>query len=88
MCLDHGAYPQNFKISRITPIFKKGSKKCINNYRPISVLCNLSKLFDSLIYDRVHSFFNKFNLLSENQFGFRKNKNTELAILELVNKIK
>ena len=47
----------------------------------------MSKTFDGLIHRRITSFFTKFNLLSDNQFGFRKNKNTELAILELVNKI-
>ena len=87
MCVDQGDYPRSFKISRITPIHKKGCRKLISNYRPISTVCNLSKIFDSLVYKRILSFFNKYNLLSKNQFGFRKNKNTELAILELINKI-
>ena len=80
MCIDQGAYPEIFKIARITPVFKKGPRNLIQNHRPISILCNLSKIFDGLIHRRITSFFTKFNLLSDNQFGFRKNKNTELAI--------
>ena len=87
MCLEQGVYPDLFKVARITPVFKKGSRNFIKNHRPISILSNLSKIFDTLIYKRLLSFFNKFKILSDNQFGFRKNKNTELATLELVNKI-
>ena len=87
MCIDQSLFPNIFKISRITPIYKKGSRSLIENYRPIAVLPNLSKLFDKLIYSRVQNFFISRSFFSENQFGFRKNKNTELAIMELVSKI-
>ena len=74
LCIAAGQYPENFKISRITPVFKKGLRENIENHRPISKSCNLSKIFDSLIYNRIQSFFIQFNLLSENQYGFRKGK--------------
>ena len=87
LCLLSGDYPEIFKISRITPVFKKGSREMIENYRPIAIVLNLSKVFDNLIFTRIQSFFSKFNLLSENQYGFRKGKNTELAIMKLTSEI-
>jgi len=54
------------------------------NYRPISILCNFSKIFESLIFKRVKNYFDHFRLLSENQFGFWKNKSTELASINFL----
>ena len=71
VCIDQGIFPAIFKLSKITPIFKKGKKKLIKNYRPIAILCNLSKIFESVIYNRIYNHFHSLNLLSEKQFGFR-----------------
>ena len=87
MCIDNGIYPNSLKNANITPIFKKGNHNCISNYRPVSVLSNLSKIFDTLIRNRLKSFFNSNELLSENQFGFRDKRNTELAVLNLMHRI-
>ena len=87
LCIDRKDFPGIFKISRITPVHKKGPRNIIENYRPICVLPNISKLFDHLIHTRIQNFFTCNDFLSDNQYGFRKNKNTELAILELVHKI-
>ena len=86
-CLEKGIYPDIFKIARITPVFKKGARDLLENHRPISILSHLTKIFDRLIFNRILSFFARYEILSENQYGFRKNKNCELAALELVNKI-
>ena len=87
LCIDQGEFPDVFKISRITPVHKKGPRNIVENYRPVCVLPNISKLFDHLIHTRINNFFICNDFLSDNQYGFRKNKNTELAILELINKI-
>lgn len=87
LCIDQSVYPDLFKLARITPIFKTGSKLEIKNHRPVSVLPNLAKLFESLIYSRIKHFFDDSEVLSENQFGFRKDQSTELACFQLVNKI-
>ena len=59
----------------------------ISNYRPIAILSNISKIFDTLIYWRLSAYFFGNSLLSENQYGFRKERSTELAVCELVNRI-
>ena len=71
------------------PLFfhKKGPSNTITNYRPISIMSYISKLFESVIHSRLHSFFNAQNLLSERQYGFRKVRSTELSIFNLLSKI-
>ena len=80
-------FPDIFKIAKITPVFKKGQKNILKNYRPISVLSNLSKITESVMYDRLQSFFSSQNILSEKQFGFRKDRSTEMAIMDLIFKL-
>ena len=76
-----GIFPDVLKIARVVPIFKEGSTSELINYRPISILPSLSKIFERLMYNRMLSYINKFNILSNDQFGFRKNRNTELAVI-------
>ena len=75
-----GVFPDTLKISRVTPIYKKDDRGCTGNYRPISNLSNLNKIFEKLIYKRIYLFLDTFNLLNEFQFGFRKGLSTEDAI--------
>ena len=86
LCLSNQKFPLDFKVSKINPIFKKGSKTEIANHRPISVLTNLSKIFENLIFSRTKCVIDSLSVLSENQFGFRKQKNTELAAMTLINR--
>ena len=65
---------------KVIPIFKSGDKD-ENNYRPISVLPSISKIFEKAITERLNRFLESSILLSNNQFGFPKNKSTETAIL-------
>lgn len=82
-----GIFPDNFKIAKVLPIHKGGDSIEVNNYRPISLLGNFSKIIEKLIYTRVISFFDKFNLLYANQYGFRKNHSTSDALLNTLNMI-
>ena len=79
-----GLFPNNLKIARTIPIFKKGNREEISNYRPISILPFLSKIFEKCMHSQIlnHFFFN--NLISPHQFGFLKNRSTEDATLKLV----
>ena len=86
-CIQTGLYPTEFKTAKVTPVYKKGQRDSVPNYRPISVLNNLSKIFETLIYNRIKSFFHTYDLLSKKQFGFREGSNTELATLHVINKI-
>ena len=59
----------------------------LNNYRPISVLNTFSKVFERLMYDRLTAFLDKYNVLYQNQFGFRQGHSTHHALITLVDKI-
>ena len=87
MCVQEGVYPDVLKISHITPVHKKGPINIISNYRPIAILGNISKIFESLIFNRLNNFFTSQNILSDSQYGFRKDRNTELAALDLVSRV-
>ena len=80
-------YPNVLKIAKITPIFKSGNRSKIENYRPISVLCNLNKIFEKYLYNKLTSFFTNFDLFSSSQFGFRAGLGTESAMLTLVSAV-
>ena len=83
----NGIFPSSLKSSIIVPIHKKGDSTILNNYRPISLLPTFSKIFERCIFNRLLNFIDRYSLLETNQFGFRKKKSTEDAILDLTNKI-
>ena len=68
--------PEQWKISKIMPIFKKGCKNAIENYRPIANLCSASKIFEKLILKQIHYLesTNKLDLTGKQQHGFKKTK--------------
>ena len=71
----------------MTPIFKKGDRKFLSNYRPIANLPILSKIIEKLIHKRFNNFFSKFNTINPNQFGFQPGKSTEQAIIRLLDSL-
>ena len=73
--------PEQWKVSKIVPIFKKGCKTKIENYRPIANLCSSSKIFEKLILKQIHYLEskNKLDLTGKRQHGFKKNKSTATA---------
>lgn len=75
------------KVARVVPVHKSGSKTDVNNYRPISILSVLSKLFEQLLADRVSSFLNDQKVIYDHQFGFRSGSSTWTAASELVDDI-
>ena len=83
--LTSGIFPNSLKIAKVTPIFKKGNNNLITNYRPISVLPVIYKIFETVICDQLSDYFLTNNLLCAQQYGFKKNSSTELAALELLN---
>ena len=80
-------YPDSLKVAKVTPIYKKDDKKIISNYRPISVLPFISKVFESVIFDQLSEYFVTNNLFSPQQYGFRKKYSTELTALELLDRL-
>jgi exonuclease III len=81
------SYPEEFKIAAIVPIHKKDDKCDVSNYRPISLLPQISKVFEKVIYKRIYTFLQRSNFTFRNQFGFQRNNNTEVALLSLISTI-
>ena len=63
-------YPDTWKLANVTPIFKKGDKQLIKNYRPISLLPICGKIFEKIIFNNLYSYLNANNLITKNQSGF------------------
>ena len=85
--INEGIFPDAMKLAKILPIHKGDSKFIVSNYRPISLLPILSKIFEKLMYNRLIEFINKNNILTPNQFGFQKNKSTEMAVNTIINNV-
>ena len=82
-----GIFPDKLKIAKVTPIHKKGDSKLITNYRPISVLPVISQIFETVICDQLNRYFASNNLLCPQQYDFTKNSSTELAALEVIDRL-
>ena len=77
--------PHDWKIARVIPLHKKGSRNLLNNYRPISILPIVSKVFEKVLYEQLYNYLIADNLLSNKQFGFRRFHSTTSALLESTN---
>lgn len=64
-------FPDKFKTAIVIPIYKNGDKQKVYNYRPISMLCNFSKILEKIIKNRLINYLETNKLLSKNQFDFR-----------------
>ena len=84
LSLKTGKVPNGLKIAKVIPIFKKDDKTDLNNYRPISLLPTINKIFEKIICKRLLSFLTKHNFFYDLQFGFRKRYSTNLALFEII----
>ncbi len=77
--------PDEWKISHITPIFKgKGNKSSLENYRPISIISPISKVFESILGAKMRAYFESNNILHQDQNGFREGRSCHLALNNIV----
>ena len=83
-----GTHPEKLKLVNVIPIFKKGSRLLVSNYRPISLLSNLNKIFEKIIYKRIYSFIERNDCLYSLQFGFRSKHSTTHALINITEKIR
>ena len=67
--LSSGVFPETFKKSKIIPLYKKGHSSLLSNYRPISLLPTISKIFERIIYSQLYQYFNDNELLAEQQYA-------------------
>ena len=86
-CMYSGLFPDSLKIARVIPLFKSGDRNDITNYRPISLLPVISKIFEKLIHARLISFFEKHDVLYNKQFGFRRRHSTIHALNTAITQI-
>ena len=82
--LDESIYPDVLKVGRIIPANKSGPKDAIDNYRPISALPTVSKIYETLTLSRMMSFMLAYSIFSLAQYGFRPGKSTTQAIIKLL----
>ena len=82
--LSEGVFPECFKTAKIIPNFESGDSDSTVNYRPISMLPFLSKIFEKTMCARLDSYLKSNNILCADQFGFCKNSNTSDAIIEFL----
>ena len=85
--IKHAVLPSDWKLADVTPIFKKGDKKCPENYRPISLTSVVCKVLESLIRDKIEAHLRSCNMLSNKQYGFLKGRSTILQLLKVFDNI-
>jgi hypothetical protein len=78
-----GTFPKGWKESIVVPVLKKGNQCMMKNYRPVSNLCTVSKVLETVVLRQLGGFFETNHLLPENQHGFRRNRSTMTAIASL-----
>ena len=82
-----GIFPDKFKIAKITPLIKKPNIFEIDNFRPISLLSSISKVVEKCVFNQLYNYFESQKLFYGSQYGYRKKHSTELACLEVVDKV-
>ena len=85
--LTTGIFPDELKIAKVLPIYKKDDNALFDNYRPISILPAISKIFERIVFNQLYNYFVLNKLLYYSQHGFRKLHSTETATLEFTDKI-
>jgi hypothetical protein len=78
--LKNSIFPNDLKVGKMSPVFKSGDRKDRSNYRPISVLPVVLKIFEMLVFSQIYGYFMKENMFSDHQSGFRPNHSTESAL--------
>ena len=82
-----GIFPNKSKIANVLPLLKKDDPTIMDNYRPISLLTAISKLFEKVVFSQHYEYFHKNNLFYNSQYGSLKNHSTKYAAMELTDKV-
>ena len=85
-CIENSEFPSDLKLADVIPIYKKNSRNLKDNYRPVSILSNISKVYERTIYEQLQSHFE--NIFSKFQCGFRKGYNAQHCLVVLIEKWK
>ena len=82
-----GTFPEQLKLGKVIPVYKKKEKFLPGNYRPISILNFFSKIFEKAMYKRLYGFLIQHNILYKYQFGFRQDHSTTLALIQILDEM-
>ena len=85
MSIDNNCYPDDLKLAEVSKVFKKKDDLDKENYRPVSVLTNVSKVFERIIYQQIEDFMK--DKLSNLLTGFRKNHSTQHCLMRMLEKL-
>ena len=85
-CMHNGTFPKSLKISEVIPVYKKDEPYDKSNNRPISILSNLSKIYERYMHGEINVYFD--DILSKFQCGFRKGYSPQHCLLHMTEKTK
>ena len=83
-----GVFPSVLKTAKVIPIFKKYSKLDYSNYRSISLLSNIEKILEKLMYKSLYTFLNDKSIIYDLQFGFRRQYSTFHSLINITENIR
>ena len=86
--LESSLFPTAEKIAKVSPCYKSDSHASLDNYRPISVLNILSKVIERIVYNQLTTYLEDHELISQSQYGFRRNRSTQHAVTLLTEYIR
>ena len=85
--LSTSIYPDMCKLANVAPVFKKGNKQLIQNYKPISHLSICGKILEKMIFNNLYTYFHTNDLITKNQSGFRRGDSTTNQLLYILDEI-
>ena len=85
--LVEGCFPVQWKMAHVIPVYKKGDKSAVSNYRPVSLLSCCGKLFERLVFKHMYNFFHDNNLLYKYQSGFLPRHSTVFQLIDIYHHI-
>jgi hypothetical protein len=85
--LEEGLIPEDWKLANVSPVFKKGSRGQVGNYRPISLTSQICKIFESIMRDAIIQHLEKNDLLSNAQHGFRRGRSCLTNLLVFLDRV-
>ena len=83
--IESNTFPTDWKIAKIFPLFKNGERSDPSNYRPISVLPAIARVFERLVHEQMYAYFIGNKLIEPRQSGFRSLHSTVTAVLDMTN---
>lgn len=87
MSLSSGIFPSNWKVAKVMPLFKKGDRHSPSNYRPISLLSTVGKVFERVIFKHLYNYFVENSLFYKHQSGFMHAHSTVYQLIEIYHNI-